>query len=188
MADNDLFVKHVWKVREVGVLGVVIKPDEVKMEKEKVQEVVDQPVPRSVKNVQKFLGLANYYKQFVKDFARIAKPLHEITRNDIQWSQRERQQNIFEELKETFTIELILVILNLDKEIRVETDMSNFAIEEVLLMKCKDEKQRPVAYILKSLNKAKRNYEIHNRKMLVIIWCLKIQRYFLEGTKGQLKI
>jgi len=65
----------VWKVREVGFLGVMIGLDRVKIEKEKVQRVVDWPVPRSVKNVQKLLGLANYYRLFVKDFTRVANPL-----------------------------------------------------------------------------------------------------------------
>ena len=80
---NDLFVKLekcVWKVKEVRFLGVIIGEDGVRMEKKKVQEVIEWLVPRSMKNVQKFLGLANYYRQFVKDFAKIAKPLHEITR------------------------------------------------------------------------------------------------------------
>ena len=61
-------------------MGVIIGEDGVKMEKEKVQEVVKWPVPKSVKDVQKFLGLANYYRWFVKDFAKIAKPLYETTR------------------------------------------------------------------------------------------------------------
>ena len=61
-------------------MGVIIGKNEVRMEKEKVQEVIEWPVPKSVKEVQKFLGLANYYRQFVKDFAIIAKPLHETTR------------------------------------------------------------------------------------------------------------
>ena len=89
MIENNLFVKsekYVWKVREVGFLGVVIGSDRVKMEKKKVQEVVDQPVPRSVKNVQKFLGLANYYRQFVKDFTRVEKSLYEMTRKDVKWN------------------------------------------------------------------------------------------------------
>jgi len=83
LEENDLFVKPekcVWKVREVGFLGVIIEEDRVKMEKKKVQGVVEWPVLRIVKDVQKFLGLANYYRQFVKDFAKIAKPLHETTR------------------------------------------------------------------------------------------------------------
>jgi len=65
IAENDLFIKLekcIWKVRRVGFLEVVIEPDGMKMEKEKVQKVVDWPVPREVKNVQKFLRLVNYYK------------------------------------------------------------------------------------------------------------------------------
>ena len=65
--------------------------------------------------------------------------------------------------------EPVLVTPDLDKEIRVEVDASDFAMGKVLLMKCKDEKWRPVAYIFKSLNEAKRNYEIHNKEMLAII-------------------
>ena len=71
---------------------------------------------------------------------------------------------------------------------RVEANTSDFAIEEVLLMKYKDEKWRLVIYISKLLNKAERNYEIHNKKMLVIIKCLEVQRYFLEGVKSQFEI
>ncbi len=86
MEKNDLFVKlekYVWKVREVGFLGVIIGLDRVRMEKKKVQEVVDWPVLKSVKDIQKFLRLANYYRWFVKDFAKIAKPLYEMTRKEI---------------------------------------------------------------------------------------------------------
>ena len=85
IAENDLFVKsekYVLKIRDIGFLGVVIGLDGVKMEKKKFQEVVDWLVLRKVKNMQKFLGLANYYKQFVKDFTRIAEHLHEIMRKD----------------------------------------------------------------------------------------------------------
>ena len=70
-------------------------------------------------------------------------------------------------------IEPVLVTPDLDKEMRVEVDASDFAMGGVLSMKCEDEKQRPVAYISKSLNEAERNYEIHNKEMLVIIWCLE---------------
>ena len=85
LEENDLFVKpekYVWKIREVEFLGVIIGKNGVKMEKEKVQGVIEWPVPKSVKDVQKFLGLANYYRQFVKDFAKIRRPLHEMMRKE----------------------------------------------------------------------------------------------------------
>ena len=141
-----------------------------------------------MKDVQKFLGLANYYRWFVKDFAKIAKLLYEMTRKKTKWSWEERQQKAFEKLKEKFTTEPVLIIPDLDKEMRVKANASDFIMGGILLMKCEDEKWRPVAYISKSLNKAKRNYKIHDKEMLVIIWYLEAWRHFLEGAKDQFKI
>ena len=93
-----------------------------------------------------------------------------------------------EELKRRFTTEPILVTPDLDKEMRVETDTSDFATEGVLSMKCEDERWRSVAYISKLLNEAERNYEIHDKEMLAIIWCLEVWRHFLEGAKGRFEI
>ena len=137
LEENDLFVKPekcVWKVREVGFLEVIIGKDRVRMEKEKVQGVIKWPVPRSVKDMQKFLGLANYYRWFVKDFAKIVKPLHGITRKETKWNWGKRQQKAFEELKERFTTKPVLVILDLNREMRVEADVLDFAMRGVLSM------------------------------------------------------
>ena len=93
LEENDLFVKpekYVWMIREVGFLGVIIGEDRVRIEKKKVQRVIEWPVPKSVKDMQKFLGLANYYRQFVKDFVNIARLLHEMIRKEIKWSWGER--------------------------------------------------------------------------------------------------
>jgi len=72
LEENDLYVKPekcVWKVRKIGFLGVVIGPSRIEMEKEKVDGVLSWPEPRNVKDVRKFLGLTNYYRRFIKDFA-----------------------------------------------------------------------------------------------------------------------
>ena len=71
---------------------------------------------------------------------------------------------------------------------RAEADMLDFVMRRVLSMKCEDEKWRPVAYISKLLNKAKRNFEIHNKEMLVIIQYLEAWRYFLEEAKDRFEI
>ena len=79
LEENDLYVKpekYKWKVREVGFLGVEIGPEGIKMEKEKVKGVLEWLMPMCVKDVQKFLGLANYYHWFIKGFATMARPLH----------------------------------------------------------------------------------------------------------------
>ena len=85
LEENDLFVKPEkckQKVKEVEFLEVVIGPQGVEMQKEKVEGVLNWPVPRNIKEVQKFLGLANYYRRFIKDFARIAALLHALVRKE----------------------------------------------------------------------------------------------------------
>jgi len=85
---NDLFVKPEkcwWKVKEVEFLGMVIGPQRVEMQKKKVDGVLSWPVPRNIKKVQKFLELENYYRQFIKDFARIAAPLYLLVRKEKKW-------------------------------------------------------------------------------------------------------
>ena len=85
LEENDLFMKLEkckWKVREVEFLGVVIGPKGVEMQREKVEGVLNWPAFRNVKEVQKFLGLANYYRRFIKDFARIAALLHILVRKE----------------------------------------------------------------------------------------------------------
>jgi len=82
---NDLFVKPEkckWKVREVEFLEIVIGPKGVEMQREKIEGVLNWPAPKNIKEVQKFLGLTNYYRRFIKNFAKIAAPLHMLVRKE----------------------------------------------------------------------------------------------------------
>ena len=139
-------------MREVEFLGVVISPKGVEMQKEKVEGVLSWPAPKNVKKVQKFLGLANYYRRFIKNFARIAAPLHVLVRKEQKWKWKKEQEEVFERLKAMFTIEPILAIPDIDREMRVEADTSDYATGGVLSTKCEDGKWRPIAFISKSLN------------------------------------
>jgi len=103
---------------------------------EKVDGVLSWPEPKNVKGVRKFLGLANYYRRFIKDFARVARPINMLTRKDEKWQWGEEQQKTFDELKQVFTTKLVLVALDLDKEFRIEANISNYATRGVLLMRC----------------------------------------------------
>ena len=76
-------------------------------------------------------------------------------------------------MKKRFTIEPVLVTPNLDKEMRVKADTSDFVTKEVLSMKCENKKWKPVVYISKLLNEAEKNYKIYNKEILVIIQCLE---------------
>ena len=82
LEENDLYIKPekcVWKARKIGFLEVVIGPNEIEMEAEKVDGVLSWPQPKNVKDVRKFLGLTNYYRRFIKDFARAARPMNVLT-------------------------------------------------------------------------------------------------------------
>ena len=114
--------------------------------------------------------------------------LHEITRKENKWSWGERQQKAFEELKKKFMTEPVLVTPDLDKEMRVEADALDFVMGRVLSMKGGNKKWRLVAYISKSLNEAKRNYEVHDKEILAIIRYLEAWRHFLEGAKDWFEI
>ena len=172
LEENKLYMKPEkckWKVREIEFLGVVIGSEGIKMEKEKVKGVLEWPTPKSVKDVQKFLGLANYYHWFIKGFAMVARPLHDTVKKDKKWEWTERQEEAFKELKKRFTEEPVLVAPDIDKKMRMEVDTSDYAMGGVLSMECGDGLWRPVAFLSKSLNETERNYEIHDKEMLAII-------------------
>ena len=85
MEESNLYIKpekYVWKVKEIDFLGLVIGTEEIKIKEEKIAGVLEWPRSKTVKEVQKFLGLANYYRKFVKDFAKLAKLLHKLVRKD----------------------------------------------------------------------------------------------------------
>ena len=143
LEENNLFVKLKkckWKVREVEFLEVVIGPKGVEMQKEKVEEVLNWLTPRNIKEVQKFLGLINYHRRFIKNFARITALLHVLVRKEQKWKWEQEQKKVFGKLKVVFTTESVLAISDIDREMRVEADASDYATGGVLLTKCEDGK------------------------------------------------
>jgi len=88
LEENDLHIKLekcVWKARKIGFLGVVIRPNGIEMEVEKIDGVLSWPQPKNVKDVRKFLGLANYYRRFIKDFAQVARLMNMFIWKDKKW-------------------------------------------------------------------------------------------------------
>ena len=119
LAKNNLYIKlekYKQKVKEVGFLEVVIELEGIKMEEKKNKDILDQLTLKEVKDIQKFLRLVNYYYQFIKDFAAIAKQLHNMVKKDQKWEWTERQEEVFRELKKIFIKELVLAALDLDKK------------------------------------------------------------------------
>ena len=82
-------------MREVEFLDIVIGPEGIKMEKGKVKGVLEWLTPKCVKDVQKFLGLANYYRRFIEGFVTVARPLHDLVKKDKKWKWMEKQEEAF---------------------------------------------------------------------------------------------
>ena len=119
LAENNLYVKLEkckQKIREVEFLGVVIGPERIKMKKEKVKRVLDWLTVKGVKNMQKFLGLTNYYQQFIKNFTAIARLLYNMIKKDHKQEWIKRQEVTFKKLKKRSTKEPVLAALDLDKK------------------------------------------------------------------------
>ena len=128
------------------------------------------------------------YRQFIEGFASIARPLHDLVKKDKKWEWAEKEERAFGELKRRFTEEPVLAAPDLDKKIQMEVDALDYATRGVLSMECEDKLWRPVAFLSKSLNEMERNYEIHDKEMLVIIRRLEAWRHLLEGAQFKFEI
>lgn len=192
LRDNDLFAKAekcFFERSSIDYLGMVISKGNVAMDPKKVSGVLEWPVPAKVKQVQAFLGFANFYRRFIKDFAKLAKPLTDLTKKDQPWVWGSEQTNAFETLKKAFTTAPILRIPDDVNPFRLSTDASDFAIGSVLSQLDPDDNLwHPVAFHSKSLNVHERNYEIYDKEMLAIIRALEEYRHYLEGHPEKFEI
>ncbi len=153
LLENNLYLnleKCEFDVEETTFLGYVISKRGLEMDKDKVKAVLDWPIPKNVKEIQSFIGLCNYYRIFIKDFAKIANPLHKLTRKNVPYIWSDEQQNAFDTLKNLFTSAPILKHPDSNQQFIVETDASNFAIGAILSQEF-DGKLHPIAFFQKVL-------------------------------------
>ena len=143
LEENNLYMKPEkcsWKMSKMNFLGVVMGQRKIEIEEKKLERVLNWSKPKMVRNVRKFLGLANYYRQFIKNFVMLVRYLNILTRKEEKWRWEEAQQKAFKQLKEIFITRLLLVAPDLDKEFSVEANASNFATRGILSIKCKNNK------------------------------------------------
>lgn len=166
----------------IEYLRLIISAGQVEMDPTKVEGITKWPEPQKVKEVQSFLGFVNFYRRFIRDFARIAQPLHKLTRktSDFIWGPAE--QKAFDKLKQLVTSSPILTFPDDNKPFILEADSSDFATGAVLSQEGKDGKLHPVSFMSRSLSDVERNYKIHDKEMLAIIQGLEEWRHFLEGA------
>ena len=152
------------------------------MDPAKVAAIRDWITPTKKKDIQAFIGFCNFYRRFIQDFSKIARPLHDLTKKDAPWRWDSAQQQAFDALKDKITSAPVLAMPRDDGQYRVEADASDYAVGAVL-SQLQDGAWHPVAYLSKTLNAAERNYEIYDKEMLAIMTALEEWRHYLLGTK-----
>jgi len=139
--------KYDFNIEEIPILEVIVGKGQVKMEQEKIKTVKEWKTPAKVKDVESFLGFANFYQQFIQNFSHTAKLLNKL-KGKKDWKWKEEHQKVFEELKKKITSQLVLSLPRREGKFRVEMDMSGHAIGRVL-SKEQDRKWKPIAFLLR---------------------------------------
>ena len=131
LQDNQLFCKPSkcsFLVKKVDYLGIMVSPEGISQEEQKVVTIQEWPRPNTVKQVQAFIGFANFYRRFVPNFSSIVKPLTSLTRKDTKWHWDNKHQHTFEGLKEALAKQPVLAHLDPSKPYILETNASGVAM------------------------------------------------------------
>ena len=190
LRDNDLFArpeKCSFDKTEVEYLGMFVNRDGIKMDDAKVKAITEWPAPTNVRGVRSFLGLANFYRRFIKDYAKLAKPLTDLTQKDKVFTWGTAEAEAFAALQTRFTTAPILAYPDNDCQFRLETDASDFATGAVLSIQ-KNDKWHPVAFSSHAMSPEERNYPVADKEMLSVIRSLEQWRHYLEGAKHEFEI
>jgi len=181
--------KCVWKAKEVEFLGYIIGRVRIKMTGEKVEAVLGWKSPKSITEVQSFLGFANFYRRFIKDYSRVAKPLTQLTKKEKgkNWTWTREAEAAFRELKRRFTTAPILAHFDPARPFIVETDASDFALGAVLSQRDEKGCLHPVAFHSRKFQPAEINYKIHDKELLAIVDAFKHWRRSCEGASHQVQ-
>lgn len=148
-------------VSSVSFLGYIIEGGQMKTDPEKIQAVAAWPTPTSVKQLQRFLGFANFYRRFIRDYSRIAAPLTKLTSSAVRFSWTPEAEQAFLELKRRFTSAPVLVQPDSSRQFIVEVDASDTGVGAVLSQRsASDQKLHPCAFFSRRLSPAEHNYDI----------------------------
>jgi len=188
LQENDLYAKAEkcsFEQSSIKYLSVIISENKVQIDEEKLSEVLKWLVPTKVKQVQAFLGFANFYQRFIENFVKMSKPLSDLTKKDSIWNWGIEQQNTFEALKKAFTTAPVLKIPNDKDPFKLSTDASDFATSAVLSQKMPTTGLwYPVVFFSKSLDIHERNYKIYDKELRG----LEEYCYHLEGHPHKIEI
>uniref|UniRef100_A0A8C5N9Y2 Gypsy retrotransposon integrase-like protein 1 n=1 Tax=Gouania willdenowi TaxID=441366 RepID=A0A8C5N9Y2_GOUWI len=187
LLENKLFVKSEkceFHVPEISFLGYIVAQGEMQMDPAKVSAVTEWPPPTNRKQLQRFLGFANFYRRFIRNYSSIAVPLMALTSTLIPFCWTSEAEAAFKELKCRFTSAPVLVQPDSDRQFIVEVDASDTGVGAVLSQRAvADNKLHPCAFFSRRLSPAERNYDIGNRELLAVKLALEEWRHWLEGAE-----
>ncbi|QRW23889.1 Retrotransposable element Tf2 protein [Rhizoctonia solani] len=185
LMDNQLFCKAskcTFHVTSVEYLGIIVSDKGFSLDKLKIQAVQEWPTPTKVKEVQSFLGFANFLRRFVANFSHMARPLHNLVKKDTPWKWDTREQEAFQGLKDAITNAPVLCHADPTKPYFLETDASGAALGSILSQRQEDGRLHPLGFLSESFKGAEQNYDTHDKELLAIIRLFEYWRIFLEGT------
>lgn len=183
-----------FKVRRVKYLGLILTTEGIEMDPQKVATVVNWPLPKNVKDVQAFLGFANFYRRFIKGFSRIAKALTALTtlegRKEFPLPPGHAALLAFDSLRKAFDQArgAFLAHFDPDRETWLETDASDFVAAAVLSQYDNEGVLRPVAFLSHKMTPAECNYEIYDKELLAIVQAFDEWRFELAGVDKPVRI
>ncbi|KAL6417870.1 hypothetical protein ACFW04_012472 [Cataglyphis niger] len=171
--------------KEVGYLGHIISDEGVKPDPAKIRAVKEFPTPRNAKNIKQFLGLAGYYRRFIPNFSKTARPLTNLLKKEEPFDWTDEQESAFVQLREALCTEPILQYPDFTKPFVVTTDASGYAIGGILSQGSIG-KDLPIAYTSRLLNTAEKNYSTIEKELLAIVYCVNYFRPYLYGRRFEL--
>jgi len=172
----------------VEYLGYRLSPEGLTMSPDKIQTISDWPEPRKVKDIQCFLGFANFDRRFIFNYSNIVVPLTRLTQKDAPWVFSEDCRRAFNALKHAFTTAPILTHFIPDTPIIVEMDASDYAVTGILSITCSDGEIRPVAFSSRTLTAPELNYDTHDKELLAIFEAFQNWRHYLEGSASPIDV
>src|SRR3989440_229865 len=163
---------------EVEFLGHIIGKDGIRMDPRKIQAILEWPVPENLKDLQAFLGLANYYRRFIKHYSKIAGPLFRFTKKGVPFKWDIPSQEAFDLLKKKFTSAPVLMVFDPAKPIYIETDASDYALGACISQKDDQGRLHPVAFLSRKFTAAELNYQIHDKELMAIVAACQEWRHY----------
>ncbi len=166
----------------INYLGHVISSKGIETNGDKTEAIRAMEPPRNLKQLRSFLGMAGYYRRFIRDFATLADPLHKLLKKDKDWEWNDQCRYAFLELKNRLSSAPILAFPHTDKPFILQTDASNTGLGAVLAQ-VQDGEERVIAYYSRSLLPAERNYHTTDLECLAVVAALKHFRCYLLGSE-----